>query len=129
MRTNTPAAAPTRRGTVEIVISCREVRTCTTFTTKLIAMAMASIGPPIWKTSSSVRCPSSTTPMASSSKTFHQRTDQQMPAVDHHEQKQFQRRGDHHRGQLQHADGGGDGGHDHVDHEKRKKQHRADLKT
>jgi hypothetical protein len=59
-------------------------------------------------------------------KALQQRVGQQVPAVHHHKQQNLQRRRDHHRRQLEHADRGGDGGGDHVDQQKREKQHRAD---
>src|SRR5579885_2766919 len=84
-------AAPTaaRRGTVESVLSCREVSACARLMTKLTTTATARIGATIHTTASSVRRESSTTTSfdIKSSKAFHQRTHQQVPAIHHHKQQ------------------------------------------
>ena len=68
-------------------------------------------------------------PYKFSGKAPHQRTDEQVPSIDHHEQKNLQRGGDNDRWQLQHADRSGDRGGHHVDDQERQKKGRADAEA
>src|SRR5208282_1845810 len=63
-----------------------------------------------------------------SAKTPHQGTNQQVPSIDHDEQKNLERGGDDDRGQLHHADRGGNSGGYQIDDEKREKEGSANTK-
>src|ERR1700689_5493908 len=98
-------AAPTanNRGTVDTVVSCSEVSTCTTLVSRPTKVATISSGAPIHSAASSVCrmiCAISSGPIRSSffflfifllCKALHQRTHHRVPAVDHHEQHDFER--------------------------------------
>src|SRR5690348_6502849 len=54
-------------------------------------------------------------------KTFHQRSQHQVPTVHKNEEQDFERRRDHHRRQLDHADRERDRRHHQVDDDERQK--------
>src|SRR5262249_13484003 len=139
IRKNVAVPAASSRGTVEMVVSCNEVSTCTMLTSKLTITAAASTGLASSSTSRIVKRPKSTTCSTGifastklsslTDKTSHHRTYQQIPPINHHEQQNLERSRNHDRWELQHAHRRRDRGHHHVDDQKRQKQHGADLKA
>src|SRR5471030_961709 len=103
-------ATPTSLGTKERVISWIWVTDCTTETPKPIARLANRIGAPslvakimvstaMWMTDWSFTW----TPECSSVVARNEGLGDQVPAVDHDEQEQLERQGDHDRGQHHHA--------------------------
>src|SRR5580700_4928174 len=132
MPTSRIRATAARRGTEVRDCSWRLVRVCSKLSTKLSAAAATSNGAAriiasfiSWRSSSATM----SGVMRISSKALQERVGQQVPTVDHDEEQNLERRGDHNRGQLKHADRGGDRGRHNVDEQKGEKQHRADGKA
>src|SRR5208283_2110814 len=113
-----------------MVLSCNEVSTCTTLIARLTSASAINSGAASITAVCNVLCPSMTIISGDiaflvfpvSAKTLHQRTHQQVPAIDHDEQQYLDGRGDHHRWQLQHPDRGRDGSHHQINHQKGQKQ-------
>src|SRR5271163_3789383 len=136
---NAKVATATRRGTVESVMSCMDVNTCTKLISALMIIAAAKIGALTRKAICSVWRVSSTASFISMHglrffsekliETLQQRTHHQIPAVRHHKKKNFQRRGNDYRRQLHHAHGSGDGRDHHIHHHERQIQDGANLEA
>src|SRR5271170_5070334 len=98
-----PTAA--RRGTVDTVKSCMEVITWPMLITSPTTMAANKIGEATQKAASMVRRDNSTTCAVFMAKLLRESvmeaaqhgTNHQVPAIHHHEQQNFQWRGNHHR--------------------------------
>src|SRR5277367_5180244 len=100
-------ATATRRGTVESVMSCIDVNTCTKLISALIIIAAARIGAltrnaicSVWRVSSTASFMSMRVlplPGEELIKTFQQRAHHQVPAIRHHEEQNLQRRGNDYR--------------------------------
>src|SRR5271165_1772852 len=101
-------------------------------TNKLTATAIANIGLAIMNTSRMVKRPRSiacSTGIVTSVKTPHQRSNQKVPTIDHHEQQQLERRRNHDWRQLQHSHRCRDRSHHHVDHQEGQKQYGTYLES
>src|ERR1700692_1242973 len=107
--------------------------TCTMLITRLTAVAQASTGMVIQKAACSdkrARCTTpSTVTLPPSVKTLQRGTNHQVPAIGHHKKQNLQRRRNHYGRELEHSDRRGNGGHDHVDHQKRQIQNGSNLES
>src|SRR6202035_168761 len=126
------AATAARRGTVESVLSCREVSTCRILIIRLVTVATSSSGATIHSTVSSVLRASSTVCWADivfpQVKLFIKDPTSRFQPSTMTNRRILSGR-NHHRRQLQHAHRGGDGCHDHVHHEERQIEGGADLES
>src|SRR5438105_2177970 len=130
-RSMTPTRKAARRGTALKAVSWMLVTICSRLTTMPATRPIASSGALSQKVAMSVSRTICTTEsgVIASIKTLDERSDEQIPAVDKHEEQNLERRRQHHRRQLHHPNRERDRGHDDVDHQEGQEQHRADLEA